>query len=413
MNIILINHYAGSPRHGMEFRPYYLASKWVKLGHSVTIVGASVSHVRTQSLVFEGAIYQEEIDGIRYLWLKTPPYYGNGIGRVINIFSFVKKLLQHQNQIIANHQTAAVIASSTYPLDILPAYCIAVRTGARLIYEVHDLWPLSLIELGHMSPWHPFIALLQWAENFAYRHADYVVSMLPKAQTHMQQHGMVASKFVHIPNGIDITEWQHNTVLLPEQHRDVLLTLKKQGFFIVGYTGAHGLANALDNLLGAAERLEGQPVSIVLVGQGPEKIQLQARVQERGLSQVIFLPSVPKAAIPELLGLMDALYIGLKNEPLFRFGISPNKLLDYMMAAKPVIQAINAGNDLVAESGCGISVPPDDADSLAEAIMRLRCMTDAERQTLGLNGRKYVLDHHDYRVLAQQFLSVMTENPCE
>jgi glycosyltransferase involved in cell wall biosynthesis len=103
----------------------------------------------------------------------------------------------------------------------------------------------------------------------------------------------------------------------------------------------------------------------------------------------------------------------LKNEPLFRFGISPNKLLDYMMAAKPVIQAINAGNDLVAESGCGISVPPDDADSLAEAIMRLRCMTDAERQTLGLNGRKYVLDHHDYRVLAQQFLSVMTENPCE
>ena len=139
MNILLINHYAGSLVHGMEYRPYYLAREWVRLGHSVTIAAASVSHVRTVSPSIQGFMTREILDGISYLWLKTPAYDGNGFLRAINIFSFVGQLLLHSNKIAKTVQPGVVIASSTYPLDIVAACAIARRSGARVIFEVHDL----------------------------------------------------------------------------------------------------------------------------------------------------------------------------------------------------------------------------------------------------------------------------------
>ena len=100
-----------------------------------------------------------------------------------------------------------MIASSTYPFDSKVAAKIAKKNNARFIYEVHDLWPLTLIEVGGMSKWHPFIMAMQCAENFAYRHADKVVSLLPKAEDHMHSHGMAAEKFIYIPNGVAVTDW--------------------------------------------------------------------------------------------------------------------------------------------------------------------------------------------------------------
>jgi glycosyltransferase involved in cell wall biosynthesis len=179
-----------------------------------------------------------------------------------------------------------------------------------------------------------------------------------------------------------------------------------QGRFVVGYAGAHGLANALETLVAAAERLRSEPVSVVLVGQGPEKVSLQERASHLGPETIRFLPPVPRAAIPTLLATMDALFIGLKRSPLFRFGISPNKLMDYMAAAKPVILAIQAGNDMVGESGCGLSVPPENSEALAVAIRRLMTIPRDERLAMGARGREYVVARHDYRVLARKFLDV-------
>lgn len=114
-----------------------------------------------------------------------------------------------------------------------------------------------------------------------------------------------------------------------------------------------------------------------------------------------------KAAIPSLLASMDVCYIGLQKQSLFRFGVSPNKLMDYMIAGKPIIHAIEAGNDLVAESGCGISVPPEDPDAIANAIKRLMSMSPAEREEMGRRGREYVIANHDYNILAKKFLEAI------
>lgn len=404
MRILLINHYAGSRRHGMEFRPFYMGREWVKGGHKVTVVAASASHVRQQAPRVHGSYSRERIDGVDYLWLKTPPYMGNGVGRARNIFAFVGQLLRYGAFLARNEGPDVVIASSTYPLDTIPALRVARRTGARLIYEVHDLWPLSLIELGGMPRHHPFIVLLQWAENFAYRNADRVVSILPEAKGHMVAHGMAPEKFAHVPNGLDVEEWERCQETLPIEHQAILKEQRSKGHFIVGYAGQHGCANALETLVDAARLAHGLPIRFVLVGQGPEKAALQRRARELQLDNTIFLPPVPRGCMPSLLASMDLLFIGLQGKPIFRFGVSPNKLNDYMMAARPIVYAVGGVNDVVAATGCGLSVPPEEPQAVVQAVERLRTMSPAEREAMGRRGREYVMARRDYRVLARQFL---------
>ena len=408
MNILLINHYAGSYKHGMEYRPFYLAREWVKLGHQVTIVASAYSHLRTHLPRITVNLTEEEIEGIQYVWLKTPAYQGNNLGRVLNILTFVIQLFRYHARLIKQFQPDVVINSSTYPLDTYPAQLIARKAKAKLIFEVHDLWPLSPIELGGMSPRHPFIMLMQQAENFAYRMSDLVVSLLPKAHVHMQEHGMAVQKFIYLPNGINVDEWETNSTQTPEQHQETLSQLKRSGQFIIGYAGGHGISNALSFLIDAAASLKkDRSLTFVLVGQGPEKEALQQKATQLGLTNIIFLPPVPKTAVPALLKEMDMLFIGWQKQPIYRFGISPNKLMDYMMAAKPIIHSISAGNDPVAESGCGISVPAEDPQAIAKAVRKLICQPVAERQAMGLKGRDYVMIHNDYTILAKRFLEIM------
>ncbi|MFC5458992.1 glycosyltransferase family 4 protein [Massilia niabensis] len=406
LNILLINHYAGSVRHGMEFRPYYLAREWVRLGHRVRIVAASNSHIRAQAPDMAGrSRFEQTIDGVDYTWFATPAYRGNGMGRVANMLSFVSRLYRESGALARTDHPDVVIASSTYPLDIWPAHRIARLAGARLLFELHDLWPLSPMELGGYSRWHPFIMLLQAAENHACRHADAIVSILPKVREHLEAHGMAPHKLHIVPNGADPTEWLLDSPGLPAQVDSALAAARAQADCIVGYAGTHGVANALDNLLDAASLLRGKRIAFVLAGGGPEKRRLQARAQAMGLSSVHFLDPVPKHQVPALLRRFDLAYIGWQRQPLYRFGIAPNKLIDYMMAARPVLHAVEAGNDPVAEAGCGMTLAPEDPHALAAAILRMAGKPAAEREAMGLRGQRYALDNLTYPVLGQRFLT--------
>jgi glycosyltransferase involved in cell wall biosynthesis len=403
MNILLIDHYAGSPVHGMEYRPFYLAREWVRSGHDVTILAASFSHLRTVQSQAPKGVRVEVIEGIRYVWFGTPRYSGNGVGRAINILSFVAALLFSAPYIALRYRPHVVIASSTYPLDIFPAFCLARLAGASLTFEIHDHWPLTPIELGTLSPLHPFVVLMRIAERFAYQTADSVVSVLPGTGSYMESRGFKIGNFVHIPNGIVPEEWQAANGSVPPGHATVLARLRAQGQFIVMYAGHHGLANALDGVLDAAELLQDVPVSFVMVGQGPKKVDLEARGRSKGLSNIVFLPPVPKMSIPRLLESADALCILWRISPIYRFGISPNKLWDYMMASKPIIHATSSDRDAVSESRSGITIPAENPSAFAAAVRRLAGLTEAERRRMGENGRRYVIENHDYRILARRF----------
>ena len=403
MNILLLNHYAGSPALGMEYRPYYLAREWVRMGHRVRIVGASFSHVRAR----QPAPGEEVVDGIEYRWLPTPRYEGNGPGRVWNIWRFLAQLWRQAPRLAAEFRPDAVIASSTYPMDIWVARRIARLARARLVYEVHDLWPLSPIELSGMSPRHPFIRLCQAAEDAACRDADRVVSMLPKAHDHLAAHGLDLRRLTIVPNGVSPEEWRAEPPPLREDAAAAIVTHRAAGRVVVGYAGAMGLPNALDVLLDAAKRLAGDPIGFVLVGDGHERARLARRVADEGLTRVTLLPPIPKAQVPAFLALIDIAYIGWQRVPIYRFGIAPNKLMDYMMAGCAVLHSVEAGNDPVAAAGCGLTVAPESPEAVADGLRRLAGLAPEQRRAMGERGRAFVLAHHSYPVLARNFVDAL------
>lgn len=408
MRLLLINHYAGSPAHGMEFRPYYLAREWVRAGHEVLIVAASHSHVRAVQPEMTGEPHEELIDGIRYRWLPTPQYSGNGVGRLRNILSFLRQLRADAWRLTREFRPDAVIASSTYPMDVWVARKLARLAKARLVYEVHDLWPLSLIELAGMSPRHPFAMLCAKAEADAYRDADVVVSMLPCVHEHMASRGLDLARLRIVPNGFAPEEWQGEAVPLGATLAAHLDAERAAGRVIVGYAGSMGLPNALDVLLDAAARLQGAPLSFVLVGSGHEAERLAARAASEGLSRVRFFAPIPKAQIPTLLSRLDIAYIGWQRTPIYRFGIAPNKLIDYLMSARPVLHSVEAGNDPVAEAGAGLTVPPEDANAVAQGLLQLAALAPAERDAMGQRGRAFAMAHHAFPVLAARFIEALS-----
>lgn len=410
MNILYINHYAGSPKYGMEYRPYYMAKKWHEKGHKVRILAASYSHVRSVQPKISKKT-SEMIDGIEYTWYPTPKYEQNGVARVKNILTFLKEVLLDSKNIVNEFQPDIVMASSTYPMDIWIAQRISKLSNAKLIYEVHDLWPLSPIELGGMSPKHPFIQWCQLAENTAYKKSDAVVSMLPKVHEHMKVHGLDLKKLHIIPNGIVEEEWQTSNLqnLADGKLKQFLEDMKQQGKFVVGYAGSHGQPNALQFLIEAAKMIETEDESIVfvLVGSGLEKQNLLKLSNKYNLKNAFFFEPIVKTQIPDLLNYFDIAYIGLMSEPLFRFGISPNKLMDYMMAAKPIICAIKAGNDPVTEASCGITVEPENPQAIVDAVLQLKKLSNEERLQIGKSGHDYVKQNQTYSILSDKFLEVM------
>lgn len=409
MRILYLNHYAGSLRHGMAFRPYYLSKYLLKRGVEVSIVAASHSHLRSTQPNIRKHMEVEKIDGIPFFWIKTNKYSGNGIARVVNIFSFLIGLFFRARAIIRRTQPDYVIASSTYPMDIFVAKYIAILSGAKVVFELHDVWPESLIEVGGMSRWHPFVILVALSERVVYRMADLVISMLPTAADHCETLGFDRKKVVVVPNGFDLESWENDSSdLLSSDVAQYMAECRNRGDFVIGYVGAHGVPNNLETLLEAAQKLPAG-FRIVLVGGGNYKKRLETLVQSSGLQNVQFFDSIPKASVPQFLKQCNAAYIGAKKSRLYRHGISPNKLMDYMMAGVPIVSAIEAGNDPVSEAGCGISVPAESPEDVVRAIHSLASLNSSERKEIGQKGISYAKKNYAYDELANKFLFALQE----
>ena len=402
MNILYIEHYAGSPEMGMEFRPYYLSREWVKMGHNVTIIAGNYSHLRKRNPSVVSDFVSENIDEIEYVWIRTGKYEGNGMKRALTMERFVRKLLVNAEKIAKKWKPDVVISSSTYPLDTYPAQKIARIAKAKYVHEVHDMWPSTLYEVGGMSRNHPFVVAMQIAENSAYKHCDKCVSLLPYAKEYMVEHGLRPDKFINIQNGIVEDEWK-DPAKIPDEHERFFE--KHKNDFIVGYFGGHALSNALDRMLDVAKAMRDDERTVfVLVGDGVEKPRLMKKAEEEKVSNVFFLPPVPKRSIPDLLTHLDCSYMTGTSSPLYRFGLCLNKMYDSMMGGLPVILAFNAPDTLVREYGCGYQVDPTDQESVVDAISIIRDLSDNERIIMGEKGRKAILEHFTYSKLAEQFI---------
>lgn len=406
MRILYIEHYAGSPEMGMEYRPFYLAKQWVSMGHTVTIIAGDYSHLRRKNPVVSTDFQSEKIDGIEYVWIKTGSYQGNGVNRALTMFKFVYKIIKNAKNIVSQWNPDVVIASSTYPLDTYAAQKIKKLSKAKYIQEVHDMWPSTLYEVGGMSKNNPFVVAMQIAENSAYKHCDECVALLPYAKDYMIKHGLNPKKFTNIQNGVVLDEWE-NVEVIPEEHKAFFDSQKDK--YIVGYFGGHALSNALDYALDVAKKIQKQQEDIlfVFVGDGVEKNRLIERARAESIQNVVFLPPVHKRAVPDLLRYFDCSYMTGMPSPLYRFGLCLNKMYDSMMAGLPIVCAFDAPDTLVRIHNCGYQCSPQNPDEVEEAILNIYKMPANERSKLGKNGREAVLRNYTYEKLAEKFIELM------
>ncbi len=405
MNILYINHYAGSISMGMEFRPYYLAREWEKLGHNVRIIGADFSHLRKQNPVVSRDFEIQEIEGVTYQWIKTRSYQGNGVKRAITMFQFCFKLWWNAKKIVKDFKPDVVISSSTYPLDTYPAQRIAKIAKAKYIHEGHDIWPLTLTELSGMPKWNPFVIALSIAEKSAYKKCDKFVSLLPFVYKHALKRGLQCKeKFVHISNGVVLSDWE-NPKELPSEHRLVMEKLRNEGKKIVCYLGGHAHSNALDTLVDAALSSAGKSVAFVLIGNGDQKERLKEK--SKAADNIYFLPPVEKSVIPTVFSMVDCVYVGAKKCRLYEYGVSLNKVYDYMMSGKPIIYGVESANNEIEDFKCGITVEAESVDALKNGVEKMFKFSHAELKKMGENGRKAVMENFNYTVLAKKFIDVV------
>jgi len=399
-SIIIINQYIGSPYHGMEYRHYYLAKNLIEKGYRVTLISGSYSHLFSTLPIVKENFTKEKIDGIDYIWVKIPKYSSSkSIGRIWNMLYFSWKL-----KFLKGLQPSHIIVSSPSLFPIRYGYGLAKKFRTKLFFEVRDIWPLTLIELSNLSNTHPLIKFMSYYEKFAYKKSDKIISLLPTAIEHFKINGMNYNKSIYLPNGIEIEEISKSPLAKK------LISQIPKDKFLIAYSGTVGIANNLDYLVDVAELLkDNKDIYFIVLGKGGEKERLQNKVNTLNLENFLFLDAITKKQVGVFLESIDVAFISLLPEKIFRFGVSPNKVFDYMYAKKPIIWAIEAGNNLVKEASCGMSVPLDHTLLLKETILKLNRLSSESLKKLGENGYNFVIKNHSYQELSKKLIRVIEE----
>jgi len=401
-NILIINQYAGSPKHGMGFRSYYLAKELLRYQYDLTIISSSYSHLFFKLPHVKKTYTKEQLEGINFWWVKTPRYNGSkSLGRIWNMFIFFIKLFFFPTSKISRPDFIIISSLSIFP--IINAYLLSKRFNAKLIFEVRDLWPQTLIEFSEGKPNRLLIRFIASFERFAYKKSDYVVSLLPNSKSYMIGKGLFEKKFRYIPNGIKTVS--KNQVL----DENIMKQLPK-GKFIIGYTGTIGLANALDPLIESAIKVrEHKKIHFIFVGNGSNKVELEKKVYVNNLENVTFIKAIEKDQISALIENFDVCYLGWHNKPIYKFGISANKLFDYMYAGKPILHAYSGTEDIVKTANAGINCKAYNVDEIVDTIYKFLKTSKNEMRKMGQNGKNYVLKYHTYEHLAKKYIKIFSD----
>lgn len=397
----------GGPGVGRYWRAYYLSKAWLRMGISNLVIGPGYHH---QLQPHEPRAGFENVDGAPHYFLPAPRYSQRQLDRVLAMMRMIPDLVFNRDLAALGRAAPprVVIYSSPYPLGFIGAWMLARRFGAKLIFEVRDIWPLSLTEILKTPRWHPFVLLSGLCERFAYATSDIVVSLLPRADRHMTARGLDGAKFRYIPNGIDArgdSGGQTDHALVRR-----IRALRAAGAFVLLHAGSMGETTPLASLLQALAIIERESVAdvhVLLVGRGDNEDALRAEAVRLGLSCVEFHPQVDRTVVAAACAEADAGYASSLDLPIYRFGLSPNKIHDYMHAGLPVLYAHTARPNQITDTGGAIGCAVDDPAAIAVALKQLVGMSPAERGAIGEKGRKYVHENHDYARLACAYAEAM------
>jgi lipopolysaccharide/colanic/teichoic acid biosynthesis glycosyltransferase len=405
LKILVIHQYYLGPGEPGGSRFNELARLWREAGHDVTVIAGTFNYATgVVAAGTRGWITRRTEDGISVLRCHVPSTYNRGYaGRMWAFFGFT---LTATLAALRTARPDVIIATSPPLTTAVTGWLAAIRHGVPWVFEIRDLWPESAVTTGVLSERGLLTRLLYGLERFACARATKINVLTPAFALDLKRRGLAANeKICFVPNGADLDAF----VPQPPDNE-----CRRQrgwtGKFVALYAGAHGRANALMQLVDAADALLPEPdVLIVSVGDGPERGACERAARERGVTNIQFIGAVSKAQIPSVVNAADVGLAVLQNNPTFKT-VYPNKVFDYMACARPVIVAIDGvARKLVCEDAeAGLYATPEDGAALAAAILRLRD-DPALALRLGQNGRVWVSQNANRRSLAQRYLKVLTD----
>ncbi len=406
MHILFISQYFPPEMGAPSARTYELSRAWVREGHQVTVI-TGFPHHPTGIIPpeYKQHIFKiEHKDGIKVIRTYVFPTANKGFfKRILSYFSFMVSAV-----LLGPWKTGkvdVVIATSPQFFVAIAGYLLSHLKRRPFIFEVRDLWPESIVQLGQLKN-RLIIRILEFIEVFLYRQARRVVVVADSSVPILKEKGIPEGKIATIKNGVDLQLFRPRTV-----PGDLKAHLNLTGKFVVSYIGTMGLSHALDKVLESAKLIESDypEIHFLLIGEGAEKQHLIARQRELGLSNVSFLDQIPKEKLPEYYALSDLVLVTLRKLPLFQCVI-PSKIFEIMAMARPILISVDgeAKRLVVEEARAGIFVEPENAEQMRDLIAHLYQHPEI-REEMGVNGRKFVEKHFDRNKLAQKYLQVLEE----
>lgn len=384
-------------------RAFMIMREMAKMGHRCLIFTSNSNHL-TDTPDFEGSHLTRVIDGVEVCWIRTLKYQGaKSFRRILSWLDFEWRLWRLPKDGLPRPDV--VIVSSLSLLTIFNGLLMRRRYRCRLIFEVRDIWPLTIVEEGGFSRYNPFVIGLGMIERLAYRHADSIVGTMPNLQQHVVE-VLGRLRPIHcIPMGVDESLIETVEPLPPAYDAGHIPRDK----FVVCHAGTIGITNALGALFDCARAMRDQTeIHFLIVGEGGLKAQYQAMCVD--LPNVSFAPAVPRDMVQSVLSRCDLLYFSVHTSKVWRYGQSLNKVIDYMLAGKPVVASYTGFPSMINEAGCGTFVPAGDIDALRCEILRyFRTPADA-RATMGAAGRAWLLRNRRYPKLAEDYLRLAIRN---
>lgn len=399
MNIWYLSAY-DQPK-GHSSRTYDFSKELVRLGHKVTLFTNSYCHfTHVERLQAHERWRFEEIDGIRVVWLKTIPYGGNGWRRGANMISNAMRAIQ-VSRVLTDRPD--VVIGPSVPLGTgWAALHIAQQKGAAFVFEVRDVWPQALVDLNVLNNKSLLYKVFRKLEKFLYKKAVRISAVLPYTWKHVEDGGGDSSKVTWIPNGVNLDRF----INLPKYSggEKPLIVM-----YVGGFSVTHDVSTIINTAKILEENGESSAFQFIIVGDGRQRASCEELAGSLQLSNLKFLDSVTKSEVASLQANGDILVASVKDTPVYQFGINSNKIYDYLASERPIIFSGKAPNDPIVESSAGFSIPPEDADAMAEALLRLLDMSPGQRVQLGKNGRKYVEEQFDLQKLALRMESLLLQ----
>lgn len=405
MKILFITHYYHPEGNAPATRVFEMSRRWARAGHEVTVLTA-VPNVPS-GVVYEGYInrwkQKERIEGVRVVRVWT--YLAANAGTTRRIASYLSFMLTAVLAGLRVEQPDVVIASSPQFFCGWAGRLVAKVRRLPFVLEVRDLWPESIVAVGAMRA-SPLIGFLRWLEWRLYRGATSIVTVGEPYREKLVERGVPKDDILVIPNGVDLNLFSPGAP--PGSLRSEWGVGSR---FACAYVGTIGMAAGLDVVVRAGKLLRDagrDDICFLLVGDGATRTQLEKQVADEGLTNVILTGRLPKHRIPEVLASVDACLVHLMKAELFKTVI-PSKIFEAAAAEKPIILGVEGFSaDLVATTGAGLCIEPENEHELVEAVRRLAADPDLA-SAVGSAGRDLVRRRYNYDLLADKYLAGLSE----